>query len=113
MGSTPSAERRRIGFPKEALKERQRLTTIKNKTKKPLSVPLPGGKKLFLGPGKSGQIASKSADHEPLLELVKAGDLEIVGEDGGSSEHKDGSGSSVSSSQDHTPSKPIFRSGDR
>ena len=28
------------------------LPTIKNTTKKPLNVPLPGGKRLFLGPGK-------------------------------------------------------------
>ena len=29
---------------------------ITNKCKRPISISLPGGKKLFLGPGKSGQI---------------------------------------------------------
>ncbi len=29
---------------------------ITNNTNKPLSIPLPGGKKLFLGPRKTGQI---------------------------------------------------------
>ena len=50
---------------------------ISNKTRRPISIPLPGGKKLFLGPGKTGQITAKSAEHPPLVELVEAGDLEI------------------------------------
>ncbi len=49
-----------------------------NKTKRPLTVPLPGGKKLFLGPGRTGQVASKAADHPPLKALVDAGDIEIL-----------------------------------
>ena len=36
---------------------------ITNKSRKPLSVPLPGGKKLFLGPGKTGQVSPKALDH--------------------------------------------------
>ena len=50
---------------------------ITNKTSQPISVPLPGGKKLFLGPGKTGQLTTKSAGHPPLVELVEAGDLEL------------------------------------
>ena len=50
---------------------------ITNKTSRPISVPLPGGKKLFLGPGKTGQITPKSAEHPPLLSLVETGDLEL------------------------------------
>ena len=50
---------------------------ITNKTKKPLSVPLPAGKKLFLGPGKSGQITRKAAERPALVTLVEAGDVEL------------------------------------
>ena len=50
---------------------------ITNKTNRPISVPLPGGKKLFLGPGKTGQLTPKSAEHPPLVELVESGDLEL------------------------------------
>jgi hypothetical protein len=50
---------------------------ITNKTRRPISVPLPGGKKLFLGPGKTGQLTPKSAAHPPLQALVEAGDLEL------------------------------------
>ena len=50
---------------------------ITNKTRRPIKVPLPEGKKLFLGPGKSAQIQAKAADHPPLKELLEAGDLEL------------------------------------
>lgn len=48
---------------------------ITNKTQKPLSVPLPGGKKLFLGPGQTGQVAQKALTHPGLMKLVEAGDI--------------------------------------
>ena len=90
------------------------MKTIKNLTKKPLSIQLPGGKKLFLSPGKTGQIATKAAAHPPLVELIEAGQVEIVGEGGGPVTRGTDTGSSVSSSQDHIPdSKSTFRSGDR
>ncbi len=65
---------------------------ITNKTKKPLSVPLPAGKKLFLGPGKSGQITRKAAERPAVVKLVEAGDIE-VSEEGGS-KHQGGGGNS-------------------
>jgi hypothetical protein len=58
---------------------------IINKTKRPIRVPLPDGKKLFLGPFKTGQITPKSASHPALVQLIEAGDLELddVGRSGG------------------------------
>jgi|TARA_S200000501_G_scaffold285008_1_gene269321 hypothetical protein len=55
------------------------LMDIINKTKKPLKIPLPGGKKLFLGPGKTGQVNAKALKHPPLLKLIEAGDIESGG----------------------------------
>ena len=55
------------------------MATITNKTHKPLSVPLPGGKKLHLGPLKSGEISPKAVDHPPVQKLIEAGDVEIFG----------------------------------
>jgi hypothetical protein len=49
---------------------------ITNKTKQSLSIPLPGGKKLFLGPGKSGQMTQKALNHPPIVKMLAAGDLE-------------------------------------
>ncbi len=51
---------------------------ISNKTKRPIKVPLPGGKTLFLGPNAKGKIVPKAADHPPLKALLDSGDLEIV-----------------------------------
>ncbi len=50
---------------------------IENKTRKPLSVPLPRGKTLHLGPGKTGQISSEAAEHPQLKKLIDAGEIEI------------------------------------
>jgi hypothetical protein len=62
---------------------------ITNKTRKPLSLPLPGGKKLFLGPGKTGQVTPKALEHPPIAKLLEAGDIETS--EGGSSQ-KEGAG---------------------
>ena len=51
---------------------------ITNKTRKPLSLPLPGGKRLFLGPGKTGQVSTKALEHPPLVKLLEAGDIETA-----------------------------------
>ena len=71
---------------------------IKNTTKRPLKVPLPGGKRLFLALGGTGQIAPRAAEHPPVKKLIDDGELEVL--DGGRSKGS-GSGSSggISSSQ--------------
>ncbi len=57
------------------------MPAVSNKTNKPLSVPLPGGKTLHLGPGQTGQIAARAAEGAALKKLVEAGELELVGDD--------------------------------
>ncbi len=54
------------------------MKTVTNKTRAPLKVPLPRGKSLHLGPGKSGQIRDEDADHASLKKLVDNGKLEVV-----------------------------------
>ena len=49
---------------------------LTNKSRKPLIVPLPGGKRLFLQPGKSGQVTPKALEHPPVAELLESGALE-------------------------------------
>lgn len=53
------------------------MLSVTNKTRKPLSIPLPRGKTLHLGPGKSAEITSNSAEHPQLKKLVDAGEIEI------------------------------------
>jgi hypothetical protein len=52
------------------------MTTIANKTPRAIAVPLPRGKKLHLGPGKTGQIAANDSEHPPFKKLVEAGEIE-------------------------------------
>ncbi len=54
---------------------------ITNKTPKPLSVPLPGGRTLFLGPGKTAQVTAKTLEHPPVAALIEAGDLTMASRD--------------------------------
>jgi hypothetical protein len=86
---------------------------IINKTKGPLRVPLPGGKKLHLGPGRTGQITPKAAEHPPLKKLIEAGDLEVAG--GGKSGGAGGSGGNtgVGPTQGGSSSGGVRHTGDR
>ncbi|MBG68565.1 MAG: hypothetical protein CMN06_00290 [Roseibacillus sp.] len=80
---------------------------VTNKSKKPLIVPLPGGKRLFLAPGKTGQVTPKALNHPPVVKLIESGDLKssvgsqgsgqrgqskVSGPSGGSSSAQGGSG---------------------
>ncbi len=85
---------------------------IKNKTKRALSIALPGGKKLRLGPMTTGQIAPKAAEHPPVKKLIEAGELEIVG-GGRTKGSTSGSSGSVSSSQSGTGGGGVRHTGDR
>lgn len=87
------------------------MPSVTNKTKRPLIIPLPRGKKLHLGPGKSGEIASNAVDHAPLKQLVEAGELEITRESSGPIEATGGA-KHRKSAGGHT-SGIIRRSGDR
>jgi hypothetical protein len=89
------------------------MTAVSNKTQQPLSVPLPGGKTLHLGPGKTGQISAKAAEDLRLKKLVDAGKIELVDDDprpaAGPGAGKRGRGFMVG----HTSGSGNRRSGDR
>lgn len=89
---------------------------ITNKTKKPLSVPLPGGKKLFLQPGKTGQVTPKALNHPPLAKLIEAGDIESADAGGSGPKARGGSGGSsnpASGASGHKGTGAMRQSGDR
>jgi hypothetical protein len=72
---------------------------IKNTSKRPLKVPLPAGKRLFLKPGEKGQITPKAAEHPPVKKLIDEGIIEILDVGRGKSRASGGSGG-ISGSQD-------------
>ena len=87
------------------------MATITNKTRKPVSVPLPGGKRLHLGPLKSGKISDHSIDHPAVQKLIEAGDVEILGETKKARRGNDKRARPSSSAQGH--GSGIRRTGDR
>ncbi|MGH7894534.1 MAG: hypothetical protein ACREQL_07690 [Candidatus Binatia bacterium] len=89
------------------------MKTLRNKTHRPLSVPLPRGKTLHLGPGKTGQISSNDVDHPGLKKLVDAGEIEIVGDGPGPSEEGGGGKKAPTGIPVHTGASAGRRSGDR
>jgi len=87
------------------------MPAVSNKTQRPLSVPLPGGKTLHLGPGKTGQISAQAVDNPRLQQLVDAGEIEIVREDPRPTAGPGGGKRGRTSMLGHTPGS--HRSGDR
>ncbi|MCF6311940.1 MAG: hypothetical protein L3J39_05775 [Verrucomicrobiales bacterium] len=85
---------------------------ITNNTKKPLRVPLPGGKKLFLSPGKSGQITPAAAARPAVVKLLEAGDVEIS-EEGAKRQGSASSSSSVQTASRDGRSGAMRQSGDK
>ena len=55
------------------------MQTIRNKSRGPVRVGLPGGKVLFLGPGKTGEIGDNALEHPGVQKLVEAGEIEVLG----------------------------------
>ncbi len=86
-------------------------TTVTNKTRKPLSIPLGRGKKLYLGPEMSGEIAANDIEDPAVKALVENGTIEIVqgrGRTGTGGGNKGGR-----ASQGYTSGGGSRRSGDR
>ena len=86
-------------------------TTVTNKTRKPLSIPLARGKKLYLGPGRSGEIASNDSEHPGVKMLVDNGMIEIV--QGRAHRETAGTDKRARSSQGYASGTGPRRSGDR
>jgi hypothetical protein len=89
------------------------MPAVSNKTQRPLSVPLPGGKTLHLGPGKTGQISAKAVEDPRLKKLVDAGEIEIVDENPRLTAGPGGGKLRRTSMHGHTSGGGSRRSGDR
>jgi len=89
------------------------MAAVTNKTGKPLSIPLPRGKTLHLGPRKSAQISSHDLEHPALKKLVETGAVEIEPMDSGSSGGDGGGTRGPAPTRGHTAGRGGRRSGDR
>ncbi len=89
------------------------MKSIRNTTRSPIAVPLPRGKKLHLGPLKTGEIADGAADHPPLAKMVEAGQLEVMDLNAAHTGRDGGGSVAPGSSPGHIPGAQAYRSGDR
>jgi hypothetical protein len=89
------------------------MTAVCNKTRRPLSIPLPGGKTLHLGPGKTAQVSAKAVESQQLKKLVDAGEIEVVDEDAQPNAAPGGGKRRRTSTYGSATGSGIRRSGDR
>jgi hypothetical protein len=89
------------------------MPTISNKTHRPLVVPLPGGKTLHLGPGKTGQVAANAVEDPRLKKLVEGGEIEFVDDDSRPTGGPRGGRRGRTGMSGHSSGGGIRRSGDR
>jgi hypothetical protein len=89
------------------------MKTIRNKTLKPIRVPLPGGKTLHLGPTGTGQVSDKAVERDALKKLIKDGSIEVL--DGTEPAQATGSGSPSLHGSTHGHPRPgvVKPKGDR
>jgi len=90
------------------------VPTLRNKTKKPLRVPLPGGKTLHLGPVGEGEVSPKALEHPPLQKLIDEGSIEVLS-GGRRSQASGGGAGSKGAPQKRAqgPNTGLFQAGDR
>ena len=89
------------------------MATVTNKTGKPLSIALPRGKTLHLGPRKSGQISLHDIEHPSLKKLVDEGAIEIVADESGATAGGGGGSQGRARTPPPTTGRGGRRSGDR
>ena len=89
------------------------MKSIINKAHKPLKVPLPGGKTLFLGLNGRGQVPDDALTRPAFKKMVDAGDIEVADDAGQQTSGDKGSGRIHESTHGHPATKSVTRRGDR
>lgn len=84
---------------------------ITNLAKYPLRIPLPAGKKLFLGLGQSGQITQKAAESKAVVKLIETEDVKVSEE--GAKRQGNGKCGGVSNASGHSGTGGMRQSGDK
>ena len=87
------------------------MKTILNKTPRPLRIRLPRGKTLHLGPSKTGQISDDALSREAVQQMLRAGDIEVVGEE--HSQGATGPQAVQEATHGHHPTTRVHPKGDR
>jgi hypothetical protein len=86
---------------------------VRNKTGKPVRVPLEGSHFLHLGPHKTGQVSDRAVERQPFHLLVERGEIEIVGHGDGAAEGRGSPQVLGESTHGHQPPRVVLPSGNR
>ena len=89
------------------------MKSISNKTHRPIRVPLSGGKFLYLGPGKTGQIADTAAERPAVKKMIEAGDIEIRDAGVGHASGEEQGAAGHAATHGHAPNTLLRPKGDR
>jgi hypothetical protein len=89
------------------------MSTIVNKTRQPIKVPLPRGKALHLGPGGEGQVHYSALDRPAVKKLIVAGKIEVLDDPSRSVGGDQPSARMDRSTHHHPASRGVSRKGDR
>ena len=89
------------------------MKSVINKARKPLRVPLPGGKILHLGLNGRGQVPDDALNRPAFKKMVKAGEIEVL--DDASQRASDDRGASrvQETTHGHPATKTVTKRGDR
>ena len=89
------------------------MRTIRNTTRQPLRISLPGGKVLHLGPAKTGQVSDDALERGALRKMLQSGAIEIIGEDAGRTQAGEEPAALNESTHGHHPPTVILPKGNR
>ena len=88
------------------------MQVVHNKTRKPIRLPLGGGKVLHLGPGGTGKVSPKATERPAFRRLLEQGEIELFAEGDSIDSGSGGTGGVRESRRDHKPPR-IQRTGNR
>lgn len=89
------------------------MKTVRNTSHRPLRVRLSRGKTLHLGPLREGQISFQDVEGASVQRLVKAGELEILGDGPQAPGAAVPSPARHADTHGHHPGTTVKKSGDR
>lgn len=89
------------------------MTIVRNRTVRPLRVPLPGGHVLHLGPGKTAEIADRALEGPTVRRLLGDGTLTVEAEAAGPQAHEVGVGAAHVATHGYAPRTHGLVKGDR
>jgi hypothetical protein len=89
------------------------MLIIRNRTARPITIHVFGGKTLHLGPLKTGEVSDQTASMPSFRRLIDEGTIEQVGTQDGASQPTDGTVTPHEATHGHKPPTVVMPKGNR